>query len=111
MTPGIVQLSATELATWIADAQADAPVLLDVREPWEFELVHISGSVHLPMGHIPAALEQIPTGQAVVCICHHGIRSQQVALFLKSKGFSPLYNLSGGIDAWSREVDSTCPTY
>ncbi|HEX4918528.1 MAG TPA: rhodanese-like domain-containing protein [Limnobacter sp.] len=107
----MTQLSATELAKWMNSAQSEAPLLLDVREPWEFEVAHIAGSLHLPMGSIPSALEQIPTQRPVVCVCHHGIRSQQVALFLKSRGFNPLYNLSGGIDAWSREVDPTCPTY
>ncbi|HEX4843286.1 MAG TPA: rhodanese-like domain-containing protein [Limnobacter sp.] len=107
----MVQLSATELARWVNTPEGDAPFLLDVREAWEFELAHIEGSKHLPMGQIPNALEHIPSGQAVVCICHHGIRSQQVALFLKSRGFGDLYNLRGGIDAWSREVDPSCPTY
>ncbi|WP_370262542.1 rhodanese-like domain-containing protein [Limnobacter sp.] len=111
MASGIVQLSATELAQWLAKPSNEAPVLLDVREPWEFEHARIEGSLHLPMAQVPSCIEQLPTHRAVVCICHHGVRSQQVALFLRSKGFEELYNLRGGIDAWSRDVDPACPLY
>ncbi len=120
MNPSIVQLDATELASWIANSDLSTesaqssqaqPLLLDVREPWEFELCSIPGSVPMPMGQVPELFDAVSRNQAVVCICHHGIRSQQVALFLKAQGFQTLYNLKGGIHAWSMKVDPSCPTY
>ena len=111
MTSSIVQLDANELASWVAQADPPKLQLLDVREPWEFELCSIPGSLPMPMGQVPGRFETLNREQAVVCICHHGIRSQQVALFLKAQGFQTLYNLKGGIHAWSMNVDPSCPTY
>lgn len=90
---------------------AETMCLLDVREPWEVALVALPGSLCIPMGEIPSRINEIPTSQSVVCICHHGVRSMQVAFFLKQQGIETVYNLQGGIDAWAREVDPTCATY
>jgi rhodanese-related sulfurtransferase len=87
------------------------PVLLDVREPWEFQLAKIEGSTHLPMGEIPARIQDIESSHPTVVICHHGVRSLQVVAYLERHGFENLHNLQGGIDAWSREVDPTVPSY
>lgn len=103
------QMSVEELAR--LREQGEAFTLLDVREPWEFQRCAIPRSLHLPMGSIPSRLEDIPRDLPVVCLCHHGARSMQVAIFLERQGFAPVYNLEGGIDAWSRRIDPTCPTY
>ena len=105
------QLSATELAAWLADAQREKPLLLDVREPWEWQAARIEGSQHIPMRELPARLAEIDRGREVVAICHHGGRSMQVAMFLEKNGFSKVHNLQGGVDAWSRTVDPAVPTY
>jgi len=89
----------------------ETPVLLDVREDWEVALCHIDGALHLPMGQIPVRLDEIPADRPVVCFCHHGMRSAQVADFLVSNGFSDVENLDGGIDAWSLHVDPAVPRY
>lgn len=92
-------------------AAPEPPLLLDVREPWEFEICHIAGSTLVPMRGIPAALGQLDPARETVVICHHGIRSRQVAWYLERMGFTRIVNLSGGVDAWAREVDPGMPVY
>ena len=104
-------LNPTELAAWLADPKREKPILLDVREPWEFERARIEGSLHVPMREIPGRLGEIATDRDVVAICHHGGRSMQVAMFLEKNGFSRVHNLVGGVDGWSRTVDPSIPTY
>ena len=101
-------MSASQLATHLQQA---APLLVDVREPWEFEICRIDGSVNLPMSQIAQRLDEIPSSGDVVVICHHGIRSRQVIHFLQSQTTANLINLDGGVDAWAREVDSEMPVY
>ena len=105
------EISASELAAWLADASRAKPLLLDVREPWEYEKARIAGAQLVPMREVPARLEEIDQGKDVVAICHHGGRSQQVALFLEKAGYTKVHNLAGGVDAWSRTVDPTVPLY
>src|SRR5256714_10606602 len=105
------QISAPDLAAWLADAGRERPVLLDVREPWEYEKARIAGAQLVPMRELPARLEEIHQDKDVVAICHHGARSQQVALFLEKAGYTRVHNLAGGVDAWSRTVDPTVPLY
>ena len=105
------QISATELAAWLADAGRARPLLLDVREPWEYEKARIEGAQLLPMREVPGRLAELEQERDVVAICHHGGRSQQVALFLEKAGFKKIHNLVGGVDAWSRTVDPTVPLY
>jgi rhodanese-related sulfurtransferase len=105
------QIAPAELAAWLADARREKPVLLDVREPWEWQLARLEGAQHIPMREIPARLAEIEPGQEVVAICHHGARSQHVAMFLEKNGFSRVHNLQGGVDAWSRTVDPAVPLY
>jgi rhodanese-related sulfurtransferase len=88
-----------------------APLLLDVRQPWEFETCHIDNSQLIPMNQIPTAMNELDPDQEIVVICHHGIRSRAVAVYLANNDFSRVINLSGGIDAWARQVDQTMPTY
>ncbi|MGF6600052.1 rhodanese-related sulfurtransferase [Paraburkholderia sp. GAS448] len=104
-------LSASALAEWLADTSRAAPVLLDVREPWEIATAQIAGSVSIPMREIPARSEELDDDAEIVCVCHHGARSAQVAMFLESRGHAKVFNLQGGIDAWSRQVDPSVPTY
>ncbi len=104
-------ITAPQLAAWLADAAREQPLLLDVREPWEFEKARIAGAQLLPMGQVPARLAEIDPEKEVVAICHHGGRSQQVALFLEKNGYKKVHNLAGGVDAWSRNVDPAVPLY
>jgi rhodanese-related sulfurtransferase len=105
------QISPTELAAWLSDPRRERPVLLDVREPWEWQAARIEGAQHIPMREVPARVEEIDRGREVVAICHHGGRSQQVAMFLEKNGFAKIHNLVGGVDAWSRTVDPAVPLY
>src|SRR5262249_44737373 len=104
-------LTAPALAEWLADSSRPAPVLLDVREPWEIATASIAGCVSIPMRDIPARGEELGAEAQTVCTCHHGARSANVAMFLESRGFTKMFNLQGGIDAWSRQVDSAVPMY
>ena len=104
-------ISATELAAWLADERREKPLLLDVREPWEYERARIPGAQLVPMREVPARLDEIDPEKEVVAICHHGGRSAQVALFLEKNGYGRVHNLVGGVDAWSRTVDPAVPTY
>jgi len=88
------------------------PLVLDVREDWEAQICGLPGSLHIPMRQIPSRLREIADAQRpVVCYCHHGMRSMQVAMFLEHRGVAEVYNLVGGIDAWARQIDPSCATY
>jgi rhodanese-related sulfurtransferase len=107
----VKQISPPELAAWLSDPGREKPVLLDVREPWEFERARIEGAQLVPMREVPGRLGEIEQGKPVVAICHHGGRSMQVALFLEKAGYDNVHNLVGGVDAWSRTVDPAVPLY
>ena len=80
--------------------QDEPPLLLDVREPWEFNICAIENSELIPMGQIASALDRLDPQRETVVICHHGIRSRSVAMFLERHGFTNLYNLTGGVESW-----------
>lgn len=108
------QITASQLKQWLDDAAAGkqtAPFLVDVREPWEFNIVHIPGAQLIPMRTIPLRTAELPRDKDLVIVCHHGARSYQVCLFLENQGFERIHNLYGGMAAWSREADPTAPTY
>jgi rhodanese-related sulfurtransferase len=105
------QMTAPELAQWLADSSRPAPFLLDVREPWEFETCHIAGSTLMTMHTIPARIDDLDEDATIVCICHHGARSMQVAAFLERNEFKHVINLTGGVHAWALQVDPAMPTY
>lgn len=105
------QLTASQLKDWLDDPQRTKPVLLDVREPWEFEKCKIDGAESMPMRSIPARYLELKRDADLVVICHHGARSFQVGLFLEQQGFSNIINLYGGMAAWARDVDPSMPTY
>ena len=105
------QIAPAALAAWLADGGRAKPLLLDVREPWEYQTARIEGSVLVPMGEVAARLDELDQDREVVAICHHGGRSMQVAMFLEKNGFSKVHNLAGGVDAWSKNVDPAVPLY
>ena len=86
-------------------------LLIDVREPWEYDISRIAGSKLIPMGSIPANLQALDGEEPVVCYCHHGMRSLDVAVWLRGQGVENVRSLAGGIDRWSLEVDSKVPRY
>jgi rhodanese-related sulfurtransferase len=105
------QIRARQLAERLADESQAKPILLDVREPWEFEMCCLAGSQHIPMHLVPMRCEELNRDQEIVVICHHGGRSMQVAMFLEGKGYPNLLNLTGGVEAWATEVDPTMRRY
>ncbi|MBI3716543.1 MAG: sulfurtransferase [Betaproteobacteria bacterium] len=107
----MLQLSAPALHALLSAENAEKPALLDVREPWEWQLARIDGAKHVPMGQIPERLDELDKSHPTVVICHHGTRSLQVVAFLQRQGFDRLHNLDGGIDAWSRQVDPGVAVY
>ena len=117
-SPPIQQLRVQDLPAFLAEQAAQggpAPVLLDVREPWELETARLElpglRLLHIPMGQLPQRLAELDPAQPVLGLCHHGMRSLQCVAFLRHQGFDPVYNLAGGIDAWSRDVDPAVPRY
>jgi rhodanese-related sulfurtransferase len=104
------QMSVRELHTRLADG-SEPPLLLDVREPWELDICRIDGARPLPMSEIVASLGELDQARETVVICHHGIRSLQVALYMEHQGFSRVINLQGGVAAWAQEVDPAMPLY
>jgi rhodanese-related sulfurtransferase len=105
------QLTAPQLKEWLDDAQRPPPLLLDVREPWEFDVCRLPGAKLMPMRSIPARYLELQRDAEIVVVCHHGARSYQVAMFLEHQGFGNVINLYGGMAAWSRDVDPATPTY
>ncbi|MEF8793102.1 rhodanese-like domain-containing protein [Thiohalorhabdus sp.] len=87
------------------------PVVLDVREPRELAVCALEDAVHIPMGEIPARLDELPADRQLVVMCHHGVRSMQVTRFLRHQGYTNVRNLAGGIDAWSDRIDPALPRY
>jgi rhodanese-related sulfurtransferase len=86
-------------------------LLVDVREQWEFDICRIEGATLIPMRSIPAHLQQLDVDQDVVCYCHHGQRSLDVAAWLRAQGIETAQSLAGGIDRWSLEIDPGVPRY
>lgn len=102
------EISPAEAQTLLADGEA---TLLDVREPWEIALAGLKPALCIPMQELPGRLNEIEGGQAIIVFCHHGVRSQHAALFLEQNGWTTVFSLTGGIDAWSREIDPKIPVY
>lgn len=110
----ITQVRPSDFDTWKQDLAA-LPLLLDVREPWEIQTASVLPEgfdvVAIPMNQVPARLGELPQGRPIACLCHHGARSQRVAMFLAQQGYDDVANVAGGIDAWSRERDPGIPRY
>jgi rhodanese-related sulfurtransferase len=110
--PGVPELSPSEFAArWPNYEDGEGVVLLDVREPEELAVAAVRGARHIPMREVPARLSELDAATPIVVMCHAGGRSRRVAEFLQQNGFSNVFNLKGGIDAWSTEVDSRVPRY
>lgn len=104
------QFSPTQVVQHLENAETEC-VLLDVREPWEFDICRIENSINLPMGQIVNKLDELDKNLQYIVICHHGVRSLQVAMYLSRNGFTNIINLQGGVDAWARDVDIHMPVY
>jgi rhodanese-related sulfurtransferase len=88
------------------------PVLLDVREPWEFQTASLPNSLLMPMGEVASrAHTELDPDAPIIVMCHHGARSLNVAMWLRDQGFTHAQSLAGGIDAWSRSIDPSVPRY
>jgi rhodanese-related sulfurtransferase len=104
-------LSPAELKARLDDPGSEQPLLLDVREPWEFAICHLEGARLMPMRSVAAEYRELNPERETVVICHHGVRSYHVARFLEHSGFTRVVNLTGGVDGWAREADPRMPTY
>lgn len=104
-----IEITPTELQERLT--RGDKLILVDVREPWENATCRIEGSRLIPMRTVPANLQALDTGDDVICYCHHGMRSLDVAVWLRGQGIENAQSLTGGIDRWSAEVDSKVPRY
>lgn len=110
--PEVPELKPAEFAERWPDGPASAEVvLLDVREPDEIAAAPLPGAVWIPMNQVPQRLHELDRAHPTVVMCHLGGRSRRVAEYLAAQGFSEVFNLAGGIDAWSREVDADVPRY
>lgn len=92
-------------------AEMPDALVLDVREPFEWEICHLPNSLLIPLGQLPNRLQELPRDQTVVVLCHHGMRSLQATRFLRASGFADVFNLTGGIDRWARERDPEMNRY
>ena len=105
----IQEISPPELQSKLAEQSI---ILLDIRESEEYALCHIDGSTHIPINEITQRMQELGDAKSVVTICHHGMRSLQVARYLLEVGdFKQILNLSGGVDAWASEIDPTMTRY
>jgi rhodanese-related sulfurtransferase len=89
----------------------DRPVLLDIRDPWEYATAHIEGSKHIPMDELPSRAAELDPTAHIVVFCHAGVRSAHVTEWLRQSGFDKVQSMRGGIDRWSRTVDPSVPVY
>jgi rhodanese-related sulfurtransferase len=85
--------------------------LLDCREPWEYQAARIEGAMNIPMGEIPARVQELDPDEHIIVMCHHGVRSMNVTAWLRQQGFEKVQSMAGGIDRWSRTVDPKVPIY
>jgi rhodanese-related sulfurtransferase len=106
--PELSEIEPSELKQRID--KGEQPLILDVREPWEVATAALDGTLNIPMGDIPSRLTELDPDRETIVMCHHGVRSAQVAMYLARNGFERVLNLSGGIDAWS-DVDPSVPRY
>jgi rhodanese-related sulfurtransferase len=106
------EITPAELAEKLSAPERENIVLLDVREPAEYALVHMEGSTLMPMGDVPGrANQELDPDSHIITICHHGVRSMNVAVWLRNQGFEQTQSLRGGIDAWAIQVDPKLPRY
>jgi rhodanese-related sulfurtransferase len=110
----VKEISVADAADCLRHSPA-AYVLLDVREEIELGIASVQADsfnlLHIPMGDTPARLTELNKDKTIICMCHHGGRSAQVAAFLSSQGYPHVLNMAGGIEAWSQVVDTAIPRY
>lgn len=104
----VPEIEPAELAAALHDPRW---LLLDVREPWELDIASISQAVPVPLGALPERIGELPKDRAIAVICHSGQRSARAAAFLMASGYDKVYNVSGGIDRWSTDVDPGIARY
>ena len=104
------EIAVTEAAQRLSEDPAYT-ILLDVREDMELGIAKIPFALHIPMAETPARLAELDADKTIICMCHHGGRSAQVAAFLAAQGYMRVLNLAGGINAWSELVDPSIPLY
>jgi rhodanese-related sulfurtransferase len=110
--PAVPELSPVEFAErWPDYTLGNSVVLLDVREHAELSLAAVPGALHIPMREVPMRLQDLARDRPIVVLCHSGRRSYMVADYLRGQGFADVFNLKGGIDAWSTQLDSRVPRY
>jgi sulfur-carrier protein adenylyltransferase/sulfurtransferase len=102
------ELSPTEVLELVKNKNVQ---IIDVREPWEYEICKLENSLLIPLQMIPQNLDKISKEKAIVIYCHHGIRSLKALEYLKTQGFGTIYNLSGGIHRWAIDIDSSMEKY
>lgn len=102
------EISAAEAAALLKEQKAR---LIDVREPWEFAEARVEGSVLIPMNEVPAHWEEWKSEERLLVICHHGVRSMKVTVWLRNQGFERVQSVRGGINAWAFEVDPRVGRY
>jgi rhodanese-related sulfurtransferase len=103
------EITAAEAATLLKEKKAR---LIDVREPWEYATTRIEESLHMPMGDVASRVQQeLDPEERLLVVCHHGVRSMNVTVWLRNQGFEQAQSVRGGIDAWSVEVDPKVPRY
>ncbi len=103
------EISAADAAA--AAGRDPSTVLVDVREPFEWDIVHVDGARHLPLRDLPARLRELDGHADVLVYCHHGTRSRQAVELLRAAGFSKVRSVRGGIDAWAVDVDPSLARY
>ena len=89
----------------------EKPILLDVREPWEFSICKIEGSVNISMSEPEKLISELNANDEIIAICHHGMRSFQVCNYLENNAFNKVLNLDGGIDSWAKTIDTDMAQY
>ena len=89
----------------------EKPTLLDVREPWEFSICKIEGSVNISMSEPEKLINELNANDEIIAICHHGMRSFQVCNYLENNDFNKVLNLDGGIDSWAKTIDTDMAQY
>lgn len=99
-----------ELLEYLAQAETQ-PLLLDVREPWEFEYCAIKGSILIPMGELPNEVDTLDPNKETIMICHHGIRSRNMGYYMEQVGFTSITNLEGGVERWAEDVEPDMKRY
>jgi rhodanese-related sulfurtransferase len=105
-------LTPNEFASrWLGTELADEVCLIDVRERIELEMASLPFAYWIPLAELPSRIGEIDASKTIVVICHSGIRSLRAAQFLMANGYEQVFNLLGGIDAWSQQVDPSVPRY